>query len=61
MAEVEIDPFVSTEPEVELDAETARVIEDRIKSADAGRVVTADEARRRVQQWLSKSSTTKTR
>lgn len=61
MPETGIDPFVSTEPEVELDTERLRIVEERIKSADAGRLVSADEARERIQQWLSKSSITKTR
>jgi|GEM_PF-3199510 len=61
MAETKIDPFVSTELEIELDSETSRILEERIKSANAGRLVSAEEARRRMQEWLSKSSTTKTR
>jgi predicted transcriptional regulator len=32
-----------------------------MKTADEGRVVPAEKARQRIQQWLSKSSTTKTR
>jgi predicted transcriptional regulator len=61
MAELEIDPFVSTEPEVEVDPETSRILEERIKSADQGRLVSAEEARQRIHQWLTNSSTTKTR
>jgi hypothetical protein len=48
MAEAKIDPFVSTEPEVELDPETSRILKERIKSADAGRLVSAEEARQRI-------------
>lgn len=61
MAESKIDPFVSTEPEVELDPETNCILEERIKSADAGRLVSAEEARQRIQECLSKFSTMKTR
>jgi hypothetical protein len=61
MAESKIDPFVSTEQELELDPETSRILEERFKSADAGRLVSAGEARNRIQEWLSKSSTTRTR
>jgi hypothetical protein len=32
-----------------------------MKTADEGRLVSAEKARQRIQQWLSKSSTTKTR
>jgi predicted transcriptional regulator len=50
------DPFVSTEEEVEVDVETAAAIQRGIEDADAGRVVTLEQARERMQQWLSKSS-----
>lgn len=56
-----IDPFVSMEPEVEVDAETSRILQERIKTADEGRVVAAEDARKQIKQWLSRSSTTKTR
>jgi hypothetical protein len=61
MAEAKVDPFVSTEPEIELDPETRRILDERIKSADAGHLVSAEQARQHLQEWLSKSSTTKTR
>jgi predicted transcriptional regulator len=48
-------------PEVEIDAETSRILEQRMRTADEGRLVSAEEARRRIQQWLSNSATTKTR
>jgi hypothetical protein len=48
MAKAKIDPFVSTEPEVELERETSRILDERIKSADAGRLVSAEEARQRI-------------
>ena len=56
MGETETDLFVNTEPEVEVDAETAAAIELGIKAADEGRVVTLNEARKRMRQWLSVSS-----
>jgi hypothetical protein len=44
MAELKnIDPFVSTEREVEVDAETAAAIEQGLKDANEGRVVPASE------------------
>lgn len=45
----------------EEDEATLSAIDRGIKAADEGRVVSAEEARQRVQQWLSKSSTPKTR
>jgi hypothetical protein len=45
MAETKINPFVSTEPEIELDPETSRIIDERIKSADADHLVPAEKAR----------------
>jgi hypothetical protein len=56
MADVPIDPFVSTEPEVELDDETRRVLHERIKSADNGELVSAEEARQRIHRWLLKTT-----
>jgi len=55
------DPFTSTEPEVEIDAETKRILDQREETARQGRSVSAEEAPRRIGEWLSKSSTTKTR
>lgn len=58
MAEVEPDDlFVSTEEEVEVDAETAAAIERGIKAADEGKVVSSDEVRKLIPQWISKFST----
>ncbi len=51
-----IDPFVSTEEEIEVDGETADAIQRGIDDADAGRVFTMEEVRKRMQQWLSRSS-----
>lgn len=56
-----IDPIVSNEPEVEVDVATGRVLKQRMKTADQDRLVSAREARQRIDQWFSKSSTTKTR
>jgi predicted transcriptional regulator len=49
-----IDPFVSTEEEIEVDAETAAAIQRGIEDADAGRVITLEGVRTRMRQWLSK-------
>ena len=56
-----IDPFVSSEAEVKVDAATSRILKQRIKSASEGRTVSAKAARQRIHRWFSKSSTTKTR
>ena len=56
-----IDPFVSAEPEVEVDAETSRILQERIKTADEGHLVSSEDAREQIQQWLSRFSTTKKR
>ena len=58
MAETKlVDPLVSTEEAIEVDAETAAAIERGIRDADAGRVVTSEEARKLAAQWFSKFST----
>ncbi len=56
-----MDPFVCDKPEVEISPATSRILKQRIKTADEDRLVSAKEARQRIKQWLSKSSTTKTR
>ena len=56
-----VDPFVCDKPTVEISPDTSRILTERMKSADEGRLVSAAKARERIQQWLSKSSTTKTR
>ena len=57
MAETKnFDPLVSTD-KIEVDAETAAAIERGIQDADAGRVVSADEVRKRIPEWISKFST----
>ena len=57
MVEPEPDLFVSSEGEVEVDAETAVAIEHGITAADEGRVVSSEEVRGRIAQWISKFST----
>jgi hypothetical protein len=57
MGEPERDPMVSTEEEVEVDAETTAAIESGIPAADEGRVVSSEEVRKLIPQWISKFST----
>ena len=45
----------------EEDEATLAAIDQGIKDADEGRVVSLEEARRRIQSWLSKSSSPKGR
>ena len=56
-----VDPFVSSENEVKVDAATSRLLKQRIKSAGEGRTVSATAARQRIHKWILKSTTTKTR
>ena len=51
-----IDPLISAEQEVEVDAETAAAIERGIRAADEGRVVSSEEVRKLVPQWISEFS-----
>lgn len=55
MGDPDSDPFVSKEPEIELDPEISRLIEARIKSAESGHLVSNEDARRRIEEWLAKS------
>ena len=48
------DPFISNEDEVEVDAETAQAIEEGIRAADEGRVLSSDEVRKLAPEWISK-------
>jgi predicted transcriptional regulator len=57
MSERKHDLFVSTEAEVEVDAETAAAVEQGIKAADEGRVVSSEEVRKLLPQWISSFST----
>lgn len=52
------DPPLLTEEE---DEKTLAAIDRGIKAADEGRVVPLEEVRRRMQEWLTKSSSPKTR
>ncbi|MGA2741504.1 MAG: hypothetical protein ABSG65_29220 [Bryobacteraceae bacterium] len=59
MAELKMDyPVPMTDEEEEA---TLAAIDQGIKDSNEGRVVSAEEARQRVQQWLSRSSTPKVR
>ena len=49
--------MVSGEAEIEVDAETSAAIERGIRAADEGRVVSSEEVRKLVAEWISKSST----
>ena len=51
-----VDPFVSKEPDVKLDDQTRRILSERISSADNGKLVSAEEARTRISQWLSRTT-----
>ena len=57
MGKVDSDPMVSGEAEIEVDAETSAAIERGIRAADEGRVVSSEEVRKLVAEWISKSST----
>jgi len=56
MAEREFDLMVSTE-EIDVDAETAAALDEGIRAADEGRLVSSDEVRKLIPQWISKFST----
>jgi predicted transcriptional regulator len=51
-----IDPMVSTD-EVEVDKETLAAIDRGIRAADEGRLVSSEEVRKLISQWISKFST----
>ncbi len=62
MAEVKKGDFDESAPILDAeDQETLAAIDRGIKSADEGRVVPMEEVRQRVSQWLTKSSSPKTR
>jgi len=52
-----VDPFISTEEEIQVDAETAAAIEKGIEAADEGRVVSSEQVRKLIPEWISKFST----
>jgi len=51
------DPMLSTEEEVEVDLETAAAIDRGIRAAEEGRVMSSEEVRKLIPQWISKFST----
>ena len=57
MAEIQTDPMVSWGEEAEVDVGTAAAIERGIQAADQGQVISRDEARKLVFQWISRFST----
>ena len=57
MADAQTDPMVSNAEEAEIDAPTAVAIKLGIRAADQGRVVSSDEVRKLVSQWISEYST----
>jgi len=62
MAEVEKRNLVETESILDEEEEsTLEAIDRGIKAADEGRVVSFEEARRRLREWLTRSSSQKTR
>ena len=57
MAEPKPDLFVSEESEIEVDETTAAAIQRGILAADDGQVVSSEEVREHVRQWISEFST----
>ena len=55
------DPFISTEPGIEVDAETMSLLRERIQSANEGRLVSAEVVRQRIQECISNSAATRAR
>jgi predicted transcriptional regulator len=51
------DFFVSGETEIEVDETTAAAIRRGIQAADDGPVVTGEEVREQIRQWISEFST----
>ena len=52
-----LDPFVSTEAEIDVDAKTATAIRLGIRCADENRGLASDKVRKLRPQWISKFST----
>jgi hypothetical protein len=48
MPELNIAPFISTEPDVEVDDETSRIMVERFKAVDQGHLVSSLQARERI-------------
>ena len=57
MAETKPDLFASGETEIEVDETTAAGIQRGIQAADDGQVVTGEEVREQIRQWISEFST----
>ena len=57
MAETKPDLFVSRESEIEVDETTAAAIRRGIQAADDGQVVSSEEVREQIRQWISEFST----
>ena len=57
MVEPKPDPMISTEKEVEVDAETAAAIDRGIRAVEEGRAVSSEGVRKLIPQWISKFST----
>jgi predicted transcriptional regulator len=57
MVEPKPDVMVDTGEEVEVDAETAAAIDRGLRAAAEGRVVSSEEVRKLIPQWISKFST----
>ena len=57
MADPKPDLFVSQETEIEVDETTAAAIQRGIQAADDGQVVSSEEAREHIRQWISEFST----
>jgi predicted transcriptional regulator len=53
----EPDLFVSTEEEVEIDADTAAAIDRGLRDADEGKLISSEEVRKLLDRWKEKYST----
>lgn len=59
MAELQMDPFVSTEPELKVDEQTLALLDERL--ADTTPLITVEAARARVKQRFTNFSTNQPR
>lgn len=53
----EVDPLVSTDEEVEVDAQTAAAIDRGLREVEEGKLIPADEVRKLLPKWKEKFST----